>query len=161
MGGTRQRALIGAGLATVASLAIAPAPASAAPPFFVDASKHRDGPYSNESPIPASVKPGQTKSFFWQASSSQDRALVLDDASTAEQDHQGLHIKWFRGRHNISSDVEGSGYEFTLKADKPKIFRTQIRATGHGDVCLIAHFEMPSVYSDTKAFAVNDDNACI
>lgn len=76
---------------------------------------------------------GQTKTLYWKVknnSGDSHQDMSFDDASTP--DPSGYKIKWFRRKQNISSQVKGVGYEFSLGDGKTKIFRATLKRISSG-----------------------------
>lgn len=102
---------------------------------------------------------GQTKTLYWKAknNSGDPQDLSFDDASTPKL--SGYEVKWFRGDHNISSQVEGSGYEFSLGDGNTKIFRARLERVSSGmGFCLGGQAGTPDIpWFDGAYFGVNGD----
>jgi hypothetical protein len=146
------------GLASCGALALTAAPAFAGPPFDVKASKHKDGPYL-ETTQSVSVPIGDTKSLYWKVKHVSGGALEMrfTDALTQSPNPEGLKIRWFKGTKEITNEVKGSGYEFTLPNGSRKFFRARVRAVGASDgACVVGQADrIEPLFSDTAGFAVN------
>jgi len=151
-------------LATLAALLVVPTGSSALiQNFDVKAAKKVDGNYK-DGPTNASVQSGEAKLFFWRVEnlSASDRSMIFDDAATDDSGGDDYTIKWFKGKQpkasrNISHDVQTSGFEFTLKAERRKFFTAKVKAKpGAGILCLggQAHDD-PVTTSDASYFFVN------
>ncbi len=147
------------GLASCGALALTAVPAVAGdPPFEVKASKHEDGPYV-ETTQTVNVPIGDAKSLYWKVKHVSGGALEMrfTDALTASPNPEGLKIRWFKGTKEITNEVKGSGYEFTLLNGSRKFFRAKVRAVGASDgACVVGQADRidPS-FSDNAGFAVN------
>lgn len=147
------------GLASCGALALTAVPALAgAPPFEVKASKHKDGPYF-ETTRSVNVPIGDTKSLYWKVKHISGGSLEMrfTDALTESPNPEGLKIRWFKGTKEITTEVKGSGFEFTLPNGWRKLFRARVRAVGASDgACVVGQADRiePS-FSDNVGFAVN------
>ena len=115
------------GLSAAVTLGVAALPASAGDLFVFKIAKQKSGPYSGDS-ITRVIDPGQSKAFYLKAST-----LPGDEPQSATLSQPGKAIyktKYFKGDHNITQEVQGGGYEFTLK-DKPKKFRGVVKDIGN------------------------------
>ena len=147
------------GLASCGALALTAAPVFAGdPPFEVTASKHRDGPYLATTQS-VNVPIGDAKSLYWKVKHVSGGALEMrfTDALTESPNPKGLKIRWFKGTKEITNEVKGSGYEFTLPNGSRKFFRARVKAVGPSDgACVVGQADRiaPS-FSDNAGFAVN------
>ncbi len=169
MGGSRRAA---PALILVCLLpALAATHAAAAPPHFVvKASKHHPRGYSSESVQRASVGADKTKNFYWKIKTRRaaKQRVSLDDASSPFPNPDGFKVKWFRGRHNISSQVKGAnGFKFVVKRQEPQTFRARVTAREpNKDFCLGGQFRTPPAPTFPadlvvgKYFAINDPQTC-
>lgn len=147
------------GLACCGALALAAGPASAGDPFFeVSASKHKDGPYLNTTQN-VNVPIGDAKSLYWKVKHVTGGKLEMrfTDALTETPNPEGLEIRWFKGTKEITDEVKGSGYEFTLPNGSRKFFRARVKAVGTSDgACVVGQADrIDPPFSDNTGFAVN------
>ena len=152
-------------IAVLATLAVVVAPSLSSariPIFDVSAAKDANGTYQTGSQD-ASIGESKTKHFYWKVESNAggDQSMSFDDALTGESD-DGYKIKWYKGKKpksskNISSDVKGSGFGFTLKNGKRKFFSAEVtRQPGAGTLCLGGQARNdPQTYFDAAYFNVN------
>ena len=147
-------------LALLVTLALPAAPAFAGgAPLDVKASKHLDGPYL-ETTQDVTVPIGETKSLWWKvrqlAGGSQE--MRFTDALTQFPNPEGLKIRWFtKGGKDITSEVKGSGHEFTLPNDSRRFFRARVKAVGKSSgACVVGQADViDPPHSDNAGFAVN------
>jgi hypothetical protein len=132
--------------ASVAALLLVAGTAGArlTPSVGLKVSKHRDGPYDLVTAV--NVPLGQSKSVYFKGKNNLEENLEAtfdDDGSSSGLEN--FAVKWFRGHRNITSDVKGGGYDFTLKPDKQAIFRAKLTHNDPGDgFCLEANLSVPS-----------------
>jgi len=89
-------------------------------------STHKEGPYQQFKKIHLGV--GHTKTVYWQVrSTGQNDHDLSFYTSTQPYGHYKVH--WFKGKKEITNKVEGSGYDFTLKAGTDRYFRSTIKRT--------------------------------
>ena len=142
MGRRRGKRLTYAGLAIamIALLGVVTSSSSArlGPPWQVQVSKHKDGPYV----VPlaeANIPPGDTKNLYYKVKSQSDAdydGLRFDDSSS-NPGQAGFRVKWFKGKTNITKKVRGNGYRFDLPGDESRRFRAKVRATNDAEqMCL-------------------------
>jgi hypothetical protein len=126
------------------TLALGVAEAAGPPGIDTKGAKHKDGPYLDDIQQ-VRIRIGSSKTLYWEVTNntviSQNR--ILTDAATGAQDTSGYNIKWFRGKTNISTDVKGTGYEFTLQGGGTKRFSARIKhkSAGSDAFCLGAQAE--------------------
>jgi hypothetical protein len=74
----------------------------------------------------------------------------------------GYKFRWFRGKKEITSKVQGLGSKFTLKPGKTKLFRLRIKAKSMPtEVCVGGQFHvMPEDFYNAGYFQVNSTSAC-
>ena len=119
-----RRAALCAATGVAAALAFAgPADAGTSPSLKV--SKRASGPYT-DSTISMTIDAGQKKDFFLKArnTSGTNAAAQLEETSPVE-----YTTKYFRAGKNITAEVKGGGYQFTLTA-KAKRFRVVVKDAG-------------------------------
>ena len=141
--------------AAVAAFAL-PSSASAGQPLVdLKVAKHKDGPYASTQS--ANIDLNQARPFYWKVKNLTDEKLpevVLNDSTLYPA---GWVAKWFRGKENITTEVLGDGYEFGLKAGKPKAFRSKLKPTKTaGPACHNAIAAPPETSPDSAAVIVND-----
>jgi hypothetical protein len=146
---------IAAVLAAVVAIAL-PASASAGQPVVsLKVAKHRAGPYT---PIQfGNIELNEAKSFYWKAKNITDARLpdVLLSDSTIYL--PGWVSKWFKGKDNITADVQGGGYAFGLKAGKSKFFRSRLKPTKTASpLCAEATAAPPETSQDLALVVIND-----
>jgi hypothetical protein len=147
------------GLATCGVLALTAVPALGGdPPFRVKASKHEDGPYLHTIQS-VNVPIGDMKTLYWKVKHVSGGSLEMrfTDALTEFPNPEGLKIRWFKGPKEITEEVKGSGYEFTLPNGSRKLFRAKVRAVEDSDgACVVGQADrIEPPFSDNVGFAVN------
>jgi hypothetical protein len=148
----------------VVALAVVPAGAGMGgpPPTRLTIAKKKAGPYSFFV-LNAKVKDGPKDFFVKVANKTKHRQDgLLEDASHGAG-HPNFKIRWFRGDKKITSIVHGSGYEFGLKPDKPRIFRAVVKPLNPdpGALCLAPRVSVePDAYQVTGAVYINDIGVC-
>jgi hypothetical protein len=141
--------------ACVAAIAL-PASASAGQPVVsVKVAKHQAGPYK---PFQlANIELNEAKDFYWKAKNITDAKLpevLLSDSTIYSP---GWVSKWFRGKDNITADVQGGGYEFGLRAGKSKFFRSRLKPTTTASpLCAEAAAAPPETSTDFALVVIND-----
>jgi hypothetical protein len=144
-----------------AGLAVAPAVAGGPGTPKVTGAKHKDGPYA----LTTHVKLKRAKNVYVKVKSTHDQnqtaTLTEGSVGPGDADYQ---VKWFRGDEDISHDVQTSGYDFTLKPEKAKIFRVRVKpeADSPRKVCLFSNVQVdvPSTGTDGAFFAIKRKNVC-
>jgi hypothetical protein len=114
------------GLAVVVAVGFVALPASAGDPFIFKIAKKKSGPYSSEG-VRLNIGPDGSKPFFLKA-----RTLPGDapQQATLSQASKSIYkTKYFKGDQNITQEVLGLGFEFTLR-DKTKRFRGVVKDIG-------------------------------
>ena len=144
------------GLGVVIALALASVPASAGESPILKVAKKRSGPYHELLEI--NLGAGKSKEFFLKA-----RNASGADPQSANLQELGFPIfktKYFRGEKNISLEVKGDGFEFTV-TDNPKRFRGIIKDTDAGAEhdCLEQRLQVESGDFDDANIAVNGECA--
>jgi hypothetical protein len=125
-------------------------------------SKHEDGPYVDMAPV---VKVNSPRSLYLRARNnvSGPVAETLVDASHADNLNH-WRIRWYRGNHDITSQMSGSGYDFVLRAGKSKVFRAYVKPkTKHpGALCVEGNFDETAPHPGERngAFYVNSETIC-
>jgi hypothetical protein len=145
-------------LALAAALALAlPVSASAGQPLVsLKVAKHKGGPYATGQP--ASIGLNQAKDFYWKVKNITNarlpEVLLTDNTDTSP----GWIVRWFRGKDNITTDVQGGGYEFGLRAGKAKVFRSRLKPTEGAEkqLCHAATAGPPETSLDEAIVFVND-----
>ena len=104
----------------------------------VKVAKQASGPY--QTGLGVGVPDRATKTRYVRVRST----VAHNQAAALHEERQGggpnYTVKWFRGKTNISKSVrDEQGYGFTLKPDKARKFRVEIKAPqGAQPLCLIA-----------------------
>ena len=155
----RQLSVLGIVAGIVALSLVAPA-AAGSPAPKVEFAKKSAGPYSEY--IKKNVPDGETKPAYLRVRSKADanQPATLTDAYLVEPGPD-YTVKWFQGKKNITSDMNDEGYEFTLKPDKDRIFKTKIKAPeGAQGICITASVEVPNLVFSNASIDVNGET-CI
>ena len=123
--------------------------------FAVKVAKHKDGPYKVD--IKSNIDPGETKSFWFRVRNTGDQSsqMTFDDAGTS--DEIGFKTRWFKAGNNVSSEVEGSGYEFNIDNGQSKYFnakQTGLDAPGAVEGCLAGEAG-DGITSDLSSVSIN------
>jgi hypothetical protein len=141
------------------ALIAAPSATSLGPAIKVAVAKHKDGPYRGE--INSNMDDGQTRSFWFRVrttSEQDDLELVFEDLGSSDDD--GFKTRWFKAGNNVSSDVEGSGYEFKIDPGQSKYLNAKQTAPDPtAQTCLAGYAELPTITGDTSIVVIND-NIC-
>ena len=103
---------------------------------------------------------GDTKSLWWKVKQLSGGAheMRFTDALTPSPNPEGLKVRWFtRGGKDITGEVKGAGYEFTLPNNSRKFFRARVKAVGPSSgACVVGQAQtIVDPHSDTAGFAVN------
>jgi hypothetical protein len=55
----------------------------------------------------------------------------------------GYTQKWFRNNNNITSEVKGAGFDFSLNSGQAKMFRLKVKANNSSpnEYCSVTRFE--------------------
>ncbi len=158
-----QRTLLVALPLVVSAAALSPPASGLETIFDVKAAKKAGGNYK-DGVQNASISQGKTKLFYWkvESNSPDTMAMDFDDAATGDSGGDDYKIKWFKGKKpkgtaDITSDVKGAGYGFTLKADKTKYFTAQVKPKpGASTLCLGGQASNnPQTFADAVYFSVN------
>jgi hypothetical protein len=127
--------------------------------------KHEDGPYSGMNPV-VTVR-HVARSLYFRATSfnTVSESVTLTDGSVVDPGHRhDYRIRWYKGKHDITTDTRGSGYDFNLRAGASKVFRAYVkpRVGNPGRLCLTAlfHETAPHVQDRAGGFYVNSDSIC-
>lgn len=125
--------------------------------FNVKVAKHQDGPYSDYQTMNLPV--GETKSAYFKVRNKANSNLLhmnFND-NTPDPDPEDFKVKWFKRDNNITSEVKSkSGYQFTLKQDKPLVIRAKVKHLDPGDgACIEGEAEGLDVGDDIALLAVN------
>ena len=103
------------------------------PLFKVRASSDKDGPFHVIDEMHVGVD--KTKSAYFRVKSSDDEDLhgmMFGDGGTTSPNPEGFTVRWFKGDKNITGDVKDAGFEFTIRSDKPTLFRAQVKHVESG-----------------------------
>jgi hypothetical protein len=95
------------------------------------------------------VKVKSTADFKQTATLSEGAAGMLGDFSA----------KWFKGKKDVSHDVQTSGHEFTLRPNRPKLFRVRVKpeVDNPGPLCLYSNVQVtePTTGATGPFFKIN------
>ena len=142
--------------ACVAAIVL-PASASAGDPVVsLKVAKHKDGPYKTVQTT--HIAPPDAKDFYWKVRNPTDAKLPDVLLTAGEVSSAGWIARWFRGDDQITSDVEGGGYEFALRPGKSKLFRSRLKPTeiAKKQLCFDAYAGPPLTDTDGALVAVNE-----
>jgi hypothetical protein len=108
--------------------------------------KKKAGPYKRS----LSVNVQERKNLFVKVKSTADskQAATLFEGAIDMVDD--FDIKWFKGKQDVTHDAQTSGHEFTLRPNRPKIFRVRVKpAVGNpGPMCLYAIVDVTDPVTD-------------
>jgi hypothetical protein len=125
----------------------------------VKASKKKSGPYAAAF-VP--VKVSEPRNLYVKVISkaaNAEEVLLYEQAGGYPEDYS---IKWFKGKKDISHDVQTGVYEFTLRPDKPRLFRLRMKPDVPGKprgVCITPVVDDGSGEVSGGQFGVNG-NSC-
>jgi hypothetical protein len=156
-------------LAFIAALTVAisigvVAPASADEAAIgVLGAKNADGPYRVFQNL--QLAEGQTKTVYWKVINPRgtDQEVSLDDYGTGTT--PGFRFTWFKGAkakasQDITSQVSGSGYDFTLDAGDTRQFSTKVKRTSDASgACVLARV-LDSTSGDLVSGGFSVDTVC-
>jgi hypothetical protein len=102
--------------------------------------KKKAGPYKRS----LAVNVQERKNLFVKVKSranSKQTATLLQGAVDMVKD---FDIDWFKGKQDISHDVQTSGHEFMLRPNRPKIFRVRVTPVvgSPGPLCLYSNVQV-------------------
>jgi hypothetical protein len=168
-GGRSARAHGGIALTAVAalaaaSLALAAGASGLTSTLTIGVGKKPAGPFDQSG---ATVKVAKARSFYFRVKNTAPARLsvkLLDRSVITQRANVGnFSIRWFKGRHEVSSQVFGDGYLFHLSSDGKKVFRALVkpRNAHPGPLCLAAEADQQP--TGAQAFGqlnVNSPHAC-
>lgn len=88
----------------------------------------KGGPYKPTHKIHLGEE-GQHKSAFFQVRNTSEEKMNLAFGTTSEP-YDGYSVKWFKGRHDVSDDVETSSEVFSIKPGAKQLFRARVKRVG-------------------------------
>ena len=122
--------------------------------------KHKDGPYSKE----LNVGVHKPRNLYVKVKSTYDQpqdATITEQVAGHDEDY---HVSWFKGKTDLSHDVQTSGYDFTLRPATPRLFRVRVKplVDQPRKFCLYANptVTVPSTGTFGPFFAINNNHAC-
>ena len=140
----------------------APALAGGAGAPKVRTAKSAGGPYGKVTSL--HVPNGESRTGYVKVISTvgeaQDATLTTGCILIAKRGECPIVTRWFKGKKNISGDVHTTGYEFTLRPDRPKRFKVRFKATSDATRCIVARVDAPPDLDGFGYFAVNGQHAC-
>jgi hypothetical protein len=149
------RLVVAGGLLLVLAILAATALARGGNGYVVENAKHGSGPWKTNSQR-VKIKQGKSKNLFVRIKngSGATRSVTLnEDGAVGPPDY---HYSWFKGKDDISHDVQTSGYDFSLKGHKKKKFR--IRATANNASakdCVFGRFSVDGDGGVSGGFRIN------
>jgi hypothetical protein len=146
-------------LALAAAVALSALASARAVPDEITISKTKGGPAVES----AQVK-SKAKTFWAKVENVSDHKLsiALDDRST-QRPHGDFNIRWFRGKHEITHQVNHGGLDFNLAVGKHKTFRANVKPLvgNPGELCLApGTFAQPDGVDTAQIVYINSDTIC-
>jgi hypothetical protein len=127
------RALVAAGLIVAIGLVAAPADAGGSGRIKARIAKQPGGPYVVQ--VQANIGVGKAKVFYVKVKNNTPDQPFDVNMTQGDPSDENYKQRYFRfNGTNITSDVEGSGYEFHLEAQQVKRFEVKIKAIGAPDL---------------------------
>jgi hypothetical protein len=118
--------------------------------------KQKDGPY--RSFLRAKAKPNDPAILWFRAKNVDDERLegvLFGDDDTADLD--GYKVSWFKHGDNVSSEVEGPGYDFNVDPGQAKYFMARAKPpNGNTGLCLKGQLTHEAVPYDVAYAGIND-----
>ncbi len=126
-----------AGIALIVALVAAPSAEGLTTPLLdVKVAKQKDGPYRGF--LRAKAKPNDPAILWFRARNFDDERLeevLFSDHDSS--DLNGYKVSWFKHGDNVSSAVEGSGYDFNIDPGQSKYFMARAKPpNGNTGICL-------------------------
>jgi hypothetical protein len=151
--------LVSAGVLLVVLTACASALAHGGDGYVVQNAKHKRGPWVN-SPQKVKLAEGKSKNLYVRIKNTSDAKEGVELTETGAVGAPYYHYSWFKGKTDISHDVQTSGYDFSLKPDRKKRFRIKATALDTSDHdCVLGHFDVAGHNATTGGFYING-NGC-
>jgi hypothetical protein len=117
--------------------------------------KKKAGPYKRTH----SVKVQQRRNLYVKVKStanSKQTATLYQGAVDMLGDYS---VDWFKGKRDVTHDVQTSGYEFTLRQNRPRLFRAKLKPVvdNPGPLCLYSIVEVtePPTATAGSFFKIN------
>jgi hypothetical protein len=156
----RRRIALLAALTAMAAIGLSVPAHGLNPDATLGASKHKDGPFVAQAHVKIDV--GSSRDVYFKATSFLEDPQDLKLQSFATE-RPAYKVTWFKGRHDITDEVRGAGYEFSLGPHRKKLFRVHVkRKQGHDATCVDGAIYTPgNTFVNSAAITVDNNNACI
>jgi hypothetical protein len=146
-------------LALVAAAALSALAGARVGPHEITMSKSKGGP-----PIESAQVKNKAKTFWATVENVSDHQLsiTLDDRSE-QRPHGDFNVRWFRGKHDITHQMNHGGLEFNLDVGKHKSFRANVKPLvgNPGELCLAAGaFAQPDGADRAGIVYINSSTIC-
>ncbi|MEO8091491.1 MAG: hypothetical protein ABI726_02125 [bacterium] len=139
-----------------------PAPALAG--VKVEVAKHKSGPWSPFG-LNVHIPTGDSKNLYIRIKNTSHHAHAKQVNLTERRSADGpdYQVSWFKGKRDISHDVQTSGHDFTLKHDRSKRFRLRVKALdGSDQECVSGEFAVdPGMFVVVGSFRANGNAPCL
>ena len=109
------------------ALIFAPTAMALGPLFTVKVAEQKHGSYGSDTKV--KLDKNETVNLWFRMKNVSPGQLSnsgFDDGDNEIPD--GLSVKWFKGKTNVSHDVQTSGLDFDLKEDQVRYFQAKVRA---------------------------------
>ena len=154
--------LLPAALVLVLLALAAPAPALGG--VRVEVAKHKSGPWSPGG-LNVHIPTGNSKNFYIRIKSTSHHAQAkqVNLSERRSVDGPDYQVSWFKGKQDISSEVQTSGHDFTLKHDQTKRFRLRVTALdGSDQECVSGEFAVdPGMFVVVGSVRANGNATCL
>jgi hypothetical protein len=146
-------------LALVAATALSASAGARGGPSPVTISKTKGGPLIDH----AQVK-HKAKTFWATVENATDHQLSITwDDRSAQRPHGDFNVRWFRGRHEVTHEMNHGGLEFNLGVGKQKTFRANVKPLvgNPGELCLaVGAFAEPDHVDRVGIVYINSTSIC-
>ena len=121
----------------------------------VTASKKKTGPFSDDA-VSVSMSPGDTKTVWYRVKnkSGDDQGNLRFEAGM-KATPEAFKLRWFRGKRNITKEVNHDNYRFALADDAAARFKAKITNTADGAMCFVGRAGKPALGMDSVFTEVN------
>ena len=145
-----------AGIVLLGALFAAPSAPARGPSVTLKVAKQKDGPYKTV--IKTNATPSDPASVWFRAKSKSTERLedvLFSDDGSSDQD--GFKMTWFKHGDNVSSAVEGSGYDFNLDPGEAKYFNARAKPpNANADTCFQGIVTFEATFLDAAYAGIND-----
>ena len=146
-------------LALVAAGALSALAGARAAPQEITMSKTKGGPPIDHAQVEKKAK------TFWatvENVSGHQLSITFDDRSD-QRPHGDFNVRWFRGRHEVTHEMNHGGLEFNLGVGKQKTFRANVKPLvgNPGELCLaVGAFAEPDHVDRVGIVYINSTSIC-